>query len=258
MKTERSEVTLRILCTSSALLSQSVKDFAENDIFSKVELFSGLTPKDFQCHDREDCHHLCGSKNISCIEHAISHSHGAAQRKPFASKWLLIVEQDAICTSRAIELFSLLREVEDSYPRTPTAIHLYPEQFGLLRDEEQRFFLQVSQVPDGATGYLINKEAHSQILSDPVPCKEVADWPQSLRKLHWVASRESLIIHPPIIHGRVTSSSTLSRSIRQRSIYSKFRNHFNMKYLRFCIWKRTSVSFGQNWIQVEGLRSRIK
>jgi hypothetical protein len=138
--------------------------------------------------------------NISPIEEAISHSHNQARilAKRHGWRWALILEEDAIVLGTRDSLNLMIQEIENSQTNShPNAIHLFPEQHGLLGHSKANNLCKIYWVPDYAVGYLLNSEALQRSIELFTSQKtQVADWPDFMRSLEWWAPNRSWVLHP--------------------------------------------------------------
>ena len=137
---------------------------------------------------------------VSPIEQAISHSHNQARilAKQRGWGWALILEEDAVVIGNRDSLNLMIQEVENLQTNSrPIAIHLFPEQHGLLGNSTANNLCKIYWVPDYAVGYLLNCEALQKSIELFSTQKiQVADWPDFMRSLEWWAPNRSWVCHP--------------------------------------------------------------
>lgn len=157
---------------------------------------------------------------ISPIERAISHSHNQARllARQQGWDWALILEEDAMVTGTKDSLDLMIQEFDHLQLNFyPVAIHLFPEQHGLLGHINKGTLYKVYWVPDYAVGYLLNSAAlRESTESFATHTIQVADWPDLMRSLKWWAPKRSWALHPMV--SEEISATQRTRKIAQRSI----------------------------------------
>jgi S-adenosylmethionine/arginine decarboxylase-like enzyme len=197
--------------------------------------------------------------NISPIEQAISHSHH--QARIFAKQngwgWALILEEDAVVIGTPDSLNLMIQEIENLQTNSShIAIHLFPEQHGLLGHSTANNLCKIYWVPDYAVGYLLNSEAlqkSTELFSTQKT--QVADWPDFMRSLEWWAPNRSWVCHPLV--SEEISATQKSRKSIQLSI-SLVRKMVSRGYwIGFVLpfFSKIFHVYGANEIPDENLRS---
>ena len=221
-----------------------------------------ITPAALPCGGK----HLGGSgrhrNGLSCVEVATSLSHQRARNLASARKcnWSLFLEDDSIVQSSISFLPDLILEIESfGSGEQPVGIHLFPEQFGILR-KHTRSLLNVVALPDYAVGYVLNAKAlrESEKLAEKIHLS-VADWPKGMDQIHWYAPTRSLITHPNLDNH--PSQSQIEELRRLRASQSSFSYRFvNYPLLRILVLRLGSLlgmKYGKNWIASERIRSVV-
>jgi hypothetical protein len=221
-----------------------------------VEIVNATTPSDLNDSN------FYPAKNVETLEMAISISHHRARTRALTLgyEWTLILEEDAIVNFDYFQIRLLISSIEQKFSRKniPIGIHLFPEQFGILRHKRGARFLRILYLPDGAMGYLLNLKGVKRAVADFVPTRvEIADWPRSLRKnIIWFAPRSSLVLHPDVRLVDTESATQIYRDIRSRySRPRKFLTYRVVPLLFIRVGARFNLSFGTQPITSEKIRS---
>lgn len=180
--------------SSVARLANDIRKYISQDI----HILPAVTPDSEFWQNGE--FGLVNSFQLSRVEQAISVSHHEARRFSLLQNWAwsLILEEDAVL----FEDPHLLRKTIDffcssRFESRPTALHLFPEQNGVLLKFRNLEFYRVAWLPDYAVGYILSQAAIKLSVAQFDKSKlQVADWPTFMRKLEWWAPASSLIIHP--------------------------------------------------------------
>jgi hypothetical protein len=198
---------------------------------------------------------------ISPIEQAISHSHNQARilAKQHEWGWALILEEDAVVIGIRDSLNLMIQEVENLQTHSrPIAIHLFPEQHGLLGNSTAKNLCKVYWVPDYAVGYLLNCEAlqkSTELFSTQKT--QVADWPDFMRSLEWWAPKHSWVCHP-LVSEEISATQKsrkdvqLSVSLRRKLVSRGYWIGFVLPFL-----SKIFNVYGTHEIPDENLRSVI-
>ena len=228
----------------------------ESCAFTKVSVMQATVP-DFLSLELDQSNQL-----ISPVEQAISNSHHRARvlSSSIDADWSIILEDDAIVLNNISNLREMLQEIEGHFRiGTPLAVHLSPEQFGLLLRTKSSRYYKLPFIADCAVGYAMNRTSVRRAVAQGPQINEVADWPKSFRAFRWFAPVEPMVAHPDL-HNISSSSATLEirtgRSNR-RSIKNRIRKYPYFKMFIFKLFSSYSQNYGIGYVQVESLRSRI-
>jgi hypothetical protein len=205
---------------------------------------------------------LTSDIKLSPIEIATSISHQRARAFALEQgcRWVIILEDDAQILEGFKKIGSLLKKIEEHFgSESKLAVHLYPEQFGLLRSKPGEMFYRVLSLPDCAVGYAMNKKALIASASISLIECEVADWHTEIRKLTWLTPKASMVIHPDVSDLKVRSLTSDPRNnrIRTRSFKQKLLSYPIIKILLLRIMWPFSDRYGHNPISNEKLRTRV-
>lgn len=222
----------------------------------RVEIMHAMTPTDLNCGERCTQHAPFGrNRKISCREAAVSMSHTlarelAAQRD---NQYFMFIEDDAVVDS--IKLDALIQELfrTQGMHAKALAIHLFPEQYGILSFAINGFLRKLSMIPDYAVGYILNRKALDVFnLNNKNARNEIADWPKFARKIHWFAPFSTPIRHPDNPNSSYLISS---RTLRRKSnLELDFRGKF--RYAKFLLLGSQKRRYGNNTIDNEKLRTK--
>ena len=200
--------------------------------------------------------------NLSPVEVAtsISHQRARAFALEMGCDWAIILEDDARILDGFKDIASLIEEIENRFGRdSELAVHLYPEQFGLLRSKFGESFYRVVSLPDCAVGYAMNRKALAASAAVQGIEFEVADWHSEIRKFTWLAPKASMVIHPDVCDIKVRSltSDPRNKRIKARSFMEKLVAYPFAKILILRIEWPHSQRYGYNSISSEKLRTRV-
>jgi hypothetical protein len=227
----------------------------------KVQIFKAIRPEDITCQNHSNGF-SSSHRNISCLENAISESHRRVRELALntSSEWCVFLEEDFILENDFDSIKDLFLILNECFGRTrPLAIHLFPEQFGLLRRWKHQELLQIMKVPDYAVGYAMNHKALEVAGNIPI-ANQVADWPMGIRRLiDWYAPTKSIIAHPLFDSDSRVSLNRKFREIRsgRRSQFSKLFKIGNTQLILFFLGRIFRITYGSNKIESEKLRSVI-
>lgn len=228
----------------------------------EAEIISAVTPTSFGCKDLGKDHiHGAGRNRISCVENAISESHKLARMIALENgfQWSLILEEDALPQNGLSELTNALQVLDESEIGSDSlGLHLFPEQFGVLVRSKIQEVYRVLALPDFAVAYALNSQALVEVCRKTKYTKEqVADWPNFMKKINWFAVKSSMILHPDLTLPMNKSSSSIPRKLisRSKSPISRYCHLRNMLLPLFGIGKLLGLSFGNNSIASERIRS---
>jgi hypothetical protein len=230
----------------------SCKDF-------HVFIVDGFKPVDLGC--RDDCLGHGTRAKISCVEFAVAEGHRKMRilARQTSYETFLFLEDDAIvnCSPELLlDLHNQLLGYRKIYS-TP-AIHLFPEQNGLLVEIKFPFLRKIIVIPDYAVSYLMTLEALESISKDDSDvASQIADWPNYIKKLDWFATEKSYFIHPDIRIGGSRSTTKTHRSFRQgnETKREKFLNPRSYMVLLLPVLALIGRKVGQSPIEAENLRS---
>lgn len=219
-----------------------------------------VTPASLPCkgvHPQDPRRHENG---LSCIEIATSISHHRARNLAFSlgHRWALFIEDDGIPQLAIADLPNLISAVERvATCDKPTGIHLFPEQFGILRQRNHEF-LDVLSLPDYAVGYILNESAlHLAEKLAPTIHLSVADWPKGITAINWFAPTQSFIIHPNL--DNYPSQSQIEEQRRFRATHASFAHQFlQYPFFRILVLRSArllGLTYGKSWIGSEKIRS---
>jgi hypothetical protein len=214
-----------------------------------------LTPAMLECENSFDCASVRHPK-ITCVEFAVASSHRLARSvaRENAADLTIVLEDDAFLNSNFSEYLKLF-EGTFSDSMLPVALHCYPEQYGILIKQKKSKFLKCAKIPDYAVAYILNRAALSLSTSVPIESEfEVADWPNYMKKIQWLAPLESMVEHREAF-----SFVKESRAYRQkkltRSLVKRGKEKVNVLLFRFArIFGR---QYGSSQIASENLRSFV-
>jgi len=203
-----------------------------------------------------------GDEKLSPIEIATSISHQRARKLAFdlGCEWAIILEDDAEILNGFVNIPNLIAKIDFNFKHvSELAIHLYPEQFGILKSNLNEPYLRILSLPDCAVAYAMNKNALKASLEIQGIESEVADWHPAMRKFSWFAPNASLVRHPDVRDPSVRSLTAGPRNdrINARSVIDKMLSYPMMKIFFLRIILRYSKSYGNNPISKEKLRTRI-
>jgi len=256
------EIYLIIIGVGGNVRNESLRSPSFQKLFYGCKIFEALTPSDLGCDIQSlDHKHLSG---ISCYEFAASVSHQAARNLSltYDPEWILILEDDAVTSCNFdSEIFKLLDEFS-LFDQDPIAIHLFPEQYGILKRFKDDSY-SVKMIPDYAVGYLMNKCAvdYAANYSNEVH-NYLADWPRYFNSIPWYASRASLVSHPSPSEESLADYSRIEPGRLRR----KNDRHFTQKVLsedlfRLIKFKAASLFssrlYGTAYIQASKMRSMV-
>lgn len=193
------------------------------------------------------------------IATAISHQRARAFVLEQGCEWAIILEDDAQILDDFIDIQFLIENIEAYFGReSKLAIHLYPEQFGILRSNSREPFFRVISLPDCAVGYAMNKNALNASIFIQGIENEVADWHSEIRKLTWLAPKASLVLHPDLGNSKIRSLTTnprnnrvMARSFLEKLIMYPYLKMFVLRINFPCLRK-----YGCNPISSEKLRTK--
>lgn len=230
----------------------SCKDF-------QVFIVDGFKPVDLGC--REDCLGHGARSKISCVEFAVAEGHRKMRilARQTSCETFLFLEDDAIvnCSPELLlDLHNQLLSNKGMYS-TP-AIHLFPEQNGLLIETKFPSLKKIVAIPDYAVSYLMSFEALESISKDDSNvASQIADWPNYVKKLNWFATEKSYFIHPDTRIEGSRSTTKMHRGFRQQNqtIREKFFNPRSYMVLILPMLALIGRQVGQSPIEAENLRS---
>jgi GR25 family glycosyltransferase involved in LPS biosynthesis len=228
--------------------------------FKDITFIQAVTPKDV-CNFGKVHKHKGWPRELTCIEVAISYSHIRARETALRHNVdiAIILEEDAqlgLAFSQTLKNSLIPKLVA----REPIGIHLFPEQFGILRKQNTEELYKIIKIPDYAVGYALNSHA-LRVFSDGIELqkKQIADWPKLARKIFWYAPKISLVIHPNNYQGPKMSLAEKSRQKRRlnQRLISKLRIRINLGFLFYLYFKNIGRPYGDNPISSEKLRSYV-
>jgi hypothetical protein len=242
-------------------------NFAETQLFrflssishSELIVVSGFTPQELGC-DAECPGHGLGGR-LTCIEFAVAEGHRMARniaRKNTGSVYLFL-EDDAIPNVDSSEFNIVLEEFNKaaSLYQVP-ALHLFPEQNGILKSLKKSHLCKVYHLPDYALAYALTEVSLATTSNHDIDkSSSVADWPPHIRKLNWLSTKDSMFIHPDI-HLVDASSSTRDSRIARMNKESQLQKALNPRsYLRLLLpfLRHWRLGIGSSPIETESLRS---
>jgi hypothetical protein len=205
------------LDTLSPSNSDLISDLRTRGI-SEVLVMSAVTPQEVGKFPPFPIDHDFRN-DISLVEQAISHSHNQARilARQQDWNWGLILEEDAIVAGTKDSLNLVIKEVESiGLDSVPLAIHLFPEQHGILRMKKSESLYRIHWVPDYAVGYLLNSSAlrrSTELFSSQK--LQVADWPNFMRKIKWFAPSQSWVLHP-LVTEEISATQKSRKNIQVR------------------------------------------
>ena len=221
----------------------------------KARVLSATTPESSDFISLENI-------KLSPVEIATSISHQRARKfaLELGCEWAIILEDDAQIIGGFENIETLIKQIEMTLGHeSALAVHLYPEQFGILKSNSKESFFRVLSVPDCAVGYAMNKNALRATMSIQGIETEVADWHRELRKFSWFAPKSSLVIHPDVRKSNIRSLTRDPRNhrVNQRTLIKRLASYpiLKMFFLRFPL--PYSSSYGHNPISSEKLRTKV-
>lgn len=227
--------------------------------FSKSYVFCALTPLDLGCENLDVFHTHCNG--LTCNEFAASLSHQVARNFSivFELDWVLFLEDDAILSDNFFVALGNLIESQD-FTEKRIAIHLFPEQFGLLKTSHDKL-LRVMFLPDYAVGYLMNLEAIKFTVGfTNIVQKFLADWPNFIKKISWFAPHESMVTHPMLDYKYNDKTSSIERSRKLKhdsySLYDKLFSREMLRKIVLIFLKPFTKAYGNSSVKAPALRTR--
>ena len=204
---------------------------------------------------------LSDSATLSTVEIATSISHQRARKfaLDLGCEWVIILEDDAQIADGFDDIETLIGEIErDNGRNSKLAVHLYPEQFGILKINSNKPYLRVLSVPDCAVGYAMNRHAMRATMSIKGIDQEVADWHPEIRKFSWFAPKFSLVTHPDVKDSKVRSLTSNPRQnrLRQSSFIEKLIKYPYLKMFLIRFPFPYASPYGSNPISSEKLRTK--
>ena len=201
-------------------------------------------------------------KNISSVERAIALSHHRARAlgNSLESDWVISLEEDALPTSNFEFLPHFLTTVAKQFGvGRQIAVHLAPEQFGLLINKPCNVILRTLMLADCAVAYGLNQEALKRSMKVKFKENEVADWPKFIKRFQWVSPLKPIFSHPDL---KLPSTSSATSEIREKM---NFRKGFIKKLLRFSNFKLITFlvissfgyPYGNGYVANERFRSKV-
>lgn len=223
-----------------------------------LEIVQATTPIDLNCIEPCSWHSPFGvNRKISCREAAVSMSHVRARKRAAQSdsQYFMFLEDDAIVDySKLKALFDKLLRIKHMQVNA-FAIHLFPEQYGIISYAAKDELLKLSMIPDYAVGYILNRKALNIFNSKSQNAvNEIADWPQFAKRIDWYAPFDSPIRHPK----DSKSSYLVSSRILRRKSNAKFDVSGKIRFIRFLLMGSNNRKYGQNLIDNEKLRTKYQ
>jgi GR25 family glycosyltransferase involved in LPS biosynthesis len=225
-----------------------------------ITFIQAVTPNDI-CNFGEVHKHKGWPRELTCVEVAISHSHVRARETASSHNVdiAIILEEDA---QLGVDFLQTLKNslIPKLAAKKPIGIHLFPEQFGILRKQKSEELYKIVKIPDYAVGYVLNSHA-LQVFTGQIEVqkKQIADWPKLARKIFWYAPKMSLVVHPDNYKGPTVSLAEKSRQTKRLNLkpISKLRIRINLSFLFYLYFKNFGQVYGKNPISSEKLRSYI-
>ena len=259
---EVKNIYLIIIAVGGNVRNKSLLFPSFQKLFSGCRIFEATMPSDLGCVVGSlDHKHLSG---ISCSEFAASISHQAARNLSltYDAEWILILEDDAV-TSRNFEseICELLDEIS-CIDEDLIAIHLFPEQYGILKKFNDNFY-SVNMIPDYAVGYLMNKCVvdYAANFSSEVH-NYLADWPKFLNSIPWYAPKTSMVLHPRPTGESLADFSTIELDrLKRKNDQHLTQKVFNKDLFRLLKFRARSFFsprfYGSAYIQANKIRSKV-
>jgi hypothetical protein len=199
---------------------------------------------------------------LSPVEIATSISHQRARKfaLEIGCEWAVILEDDAQIIDGFENIETLIEQIEMNLGlESALAVHLYPEQFGILTSNSKESFYRILSLPDCAVGYAMNKLALRATMSIQGIENEVADWHKEIRKISWFAPKSSLVTHPDVSNSNIRSLTSDPRKnrVNQRTLIEKIASYPILKMFLLRFFMPYSSSYGQNPISSEKLRTKV-
>lgn len=262
MKAEESiHIEVFIISMDPFNIDSKIQDLIDHQFnLNDITFIQAVTPNDI-CNFGEVHKHKGWPRELTCIEVAISYSHIRARETALSHNVdiAIILEEDA---QLGVEFLQILKNslIPKLVSSEPIGIHLFPEQFGILRKQKSEELYKILKIPDFAVGYVLNSYA-LRVLSGEIEIqkKQIADWPKLARRIFWYAPKISLVIHPNNYKGPTVSLAEKSRQNRRLNQHplSKLRNQVNLGFLFYLFFKNIGRPYGKNPISSEKLRSYI-
>jgi hypothetical protein len=250
MKIETLIITLEqaLLVENSGVLSGYGSEFS-------IDIVTGITPQQLPQNVLKN-----EFSSLSMIEIAIAKSHEKARQIARAKNldWVVILEDDAVPLADNGSLEAFLKQIETTFGNSdPIAVHLAPEQFGLLWKRRRDCFFRIALVPDCAVAYALNHEALEFLSNKPTNLNEVADWPHSMKKLRWIAPLKPYFKHPQI---EIEDSSTMDSRKQRRENRPVLKKIFATSMVKavFILGLRLFTKpYGTGFVEDKRFRTRI-
>ena len=247
-----------IVISKSGNISSNIFNFFGDSHFWKISSFQAKLPIDVCTHDKEmyGQHGSVFGRFVTCTEFAIRESHRLVLQTASANTQLLLVlEEDSTPCHKLDELVPLLKSIEELPGKI--AVHLFPEQYGILEKTRIASLYRILSMPDYANSYLLNKSAIEFLKhSDLDKSDSIADWPRAYLELDWFASKKSFFLHEK---NEVPSLNFKNRAISRQNSNPKMRQQFRniLKFLIFKFAQLVGEPYGQNQIETSFLRSSL-
>jgi len=246
-----------VLSVNGKFRSKSLHLLEDIPEVAEIVIFKSLTPKILGCEEHKHNH----NRGYTCNEHATALSHQAARNFAFTKDWdwTIFVEDDAEILKDFISKILDVLSFNFSKPKHGIALHLFPEQFGLLKRLTDKIY-KVIFLPDYAVGYVLDRQALFYCLqeSNKVHCY-LADWPRFIRKLDWYSYQTSLVIHPDLRNIQSYTNSDIELGRNQRfTEYSLWQRILNSRFLMIVVLKLMRLignDYGNAPIQAQNFRT---
>jgi hypothetical protein len=143
-----------------------------------------------------------------------------------------------------------------TYSSIPTALHCFPEQFGILVGRKGSEFLRCLRVPDYAVTYVLNQKAIQDLsFAREYRVPEIADWPKYMRKIRWLAPQDSMVAHSATGSFVKEARSQRQRNKKDVSLYMKLNSALQLSIFYFT--GMFARKYGNSDIASENLRSYV-
>jgi hypothetical protein len=246
-----------VLSTNGKFRSKSLNLLADFPEVAEVVVFKSLTPKFLGCTQKKHRH----NRGYTCNEYATSLSHQAARNFAFTKgwDWTIFVEDDAEVSKDFNSKLLDVLTYNFSKPKHGIALHLFPEQFGLLKILTEKIY-KIILLPDYAVGYVLDRQALLYCLRESNKVHfYLADWPRFIRKLDWYCYQTSLVMHPDLRSIQNSNNSDIEIGRNQRfKQYNLFQRIINSRLLTIVVLKVMKFignSYGNAPIQAQNFRT---
>jgi hypothetical protein len=248
-----------VLTIEDDIHSKPILSLMSSALDFTTHILKGFTPGDLGCDST--CMGHGSSQELSCVEFAISEGHRKMRNiaRNYDFRAYLFLEDDALPHCSIKSLSNLINDMDTlSGSSKEYAIHLFPEQNGLLAMRSIRNIIRVYLLPDYAVSYVFSKKTLKGIeVQDHLISNSVADWPKYIRKLNWYSPGQSFFIHPDVRELTTRSTTKIDRKNRQatQTFTQKYLNPYSYLTVFLPLFRSIGREYGINQIESSKLRS---